>query len=213
MIARHAAMRHAGQRALVLLAPRAAVTTRCIAPPSSSSRTLSSFREQRNVASGKAATATAPVGARAVQTEHRSLRGRSCGGHSLGGGGCAAGFPLEIGSRRALSSASLASDGEDVSVVEDGTESFLVAQRKLVAGEVLFGCTPGTLSAERSRHSIQVAAGLHLTVSDDLQLINHGCTPNCQMELVEGSSTTGKVSPFALQARRSFVWFRERLLA
>ena len=179
-------MRYARQRALVPFMPPAS-TTRCVAAPSPVSRAVSS---------GKAATATAaaPVGARAAHTEHRSLRGRSRGGCTARVSGCAADFPLEIGSKRALSSASLASDGEDVSVVEDGTESFLVAQRKLVVGHVLFGCTSGTLSAVGSRHSIQVTAGLHLTVSDDLQLMNHSCTPNCQLELVEASSTTGKVN-------------------
>ncbi|CAN0240874.1 unnamed protein product, partial [Laminaria digitata] len=135
-------------------------------------RAFSSFRGQGNVAPGRASTAIAPVGASTAGSDHRSLRGRLRGGRSRGGrysvgdSGCAADVALKIGSRRGLSSASLASDGADLSVVQDGTESFLVAQRKLVAGEVLFGCTPGTLSAVRSRHSIQVAADLHLTVSD-----------------------------------------------
>ena len=101
---------------------------------------------------------------------------------------------VSFGSRRGFPSVSLASDGRAISVVKQGTESFLVAQRNLAAGDVLFNCTPGTLSSVRSRHSIQVAADLHLTVSDDLQLINHGCTPNCQLELVDSSSTAGKVS-------------------
>lgn len=195
-----AAMRHTGQRVLTLLVPRA--TTRSIAAPPLISKTFCSFREQRNVAAGKATTTTAPVGARAAQTEHRSLPGCSRRDSSARGSGYAADFPVEIGSRRGLSSASLCSDGEAFSVVQDGTERFLVAQRKLVAGDVLFDCTTGTLSTVRSRHSIQVTEKLHLTVSDDLKLMNHGCTPNCQFELVEGSSTAGEVSTSALTPAR-----------
>lgn len=189
-------MNGTGQRALsrLLVVPRAAAATAsCIAAPSRVSRAFSSSsREQRNVASVEAATATTtvaavPVGARAPPTQHHSLRGRSSsGGPSVVGG---------IGSRRALSSgALLARDGEDVSITENGTESYLVAQRRLVAGDVLFACTTGTLSTARSRHSLQVTADLNLTVSDDLQLINHGCNPNCQLEVVDCcSSTAGEV--------------------
>ena len=79
----------------------------------------------------------------------------------------------------------------DVLEVKEGTETYLVAKRDLVAGEVLFDCSPGTLSSERSRYSIQVAADQHLTVCDNLDYINHGCTPNCQLELVK--SPSGKV--------------------
>lgn len=199
MIARYAAMRHTRQRALAFLVLPAA-TTGCITAPSAISRAFISFREQQNVASGKTATATAPVGARAAHIQHQSLRGCSRGGPTVGVSGCATDVPLETGSRRALSSALLASDDDNISVVQDGTENFLVAQRKLVAGDVLFGCTPGTQSAVRSRHSIQITPDLHLTVSDGLQLINHGCTPNCQLELVEASSTTDKVRTVHPQA-------------
>eukprot|EP00904_Undaria_pinnatifida_P003002 jgi/Undpi1/12702/HiC_scaffold_6.g02370.m1 len=76
----------------------------------------------------------------------------------------------------------------DVLEVKEGTETYLVAKRDLVAGEVLFDCSPGTLSSERSRYSIQVAADQHLTVCDNLDYINHGCTPNCQLELVKSPS-------------------------
>ena len=111
---------------------------------------------------------------------------------------------ISFASRRGFASASLARHGKAISVVQQGTESFAVAQRNLAVGDVLFNCTPGTLSSVRSRHSIQVAADLHLTVSDDLQLINHGCTPNCQLELVDSSSTAGKVSASKLSLRLLF---------
>lgn len=84
-------------------------------------------------------------------------------------------------------------DGDDSTfdVVQDGTERYLVAARELKAGEVIFDGTGGELSTDMSRHSIQVGEGQHLTVADEMDLMNHSCAPNCFITVIGASK--GKV--------------------
>ena len=37
----------------------------------------------------------------------------------------------------------------------------------------------GELTAERTRHSLQVATDTHVIIDSEIQLINHSCEPNC----------------------------------
>lgn len=71
-------------------------------------------------------------------------------------------------------------------VVTEGTERFLVAARELNAGEVLFDRVGGKVMTRRTRHSIQIGEGKHITVENEADLINHSCSPNCTVEIVEG---------------------------
>ena len=71
-------------------------------------------------------------------------------------------------------------------IVTEGEERFLVANRELNAGEVLFDGVRGEFTTYRTRHSIQVGDGKHVTVDSESDLMNHSCTPNCMMEVGDG---------------------------
>ena len=70
----------------------------------------------------------------------------------------------------------------------EGAEKFLVANRELNTGEVLFDGGGGEFTTYRTRHSIQVGHGKHVTVDDESDLMDHSCTPNCMMEVVDGEN-------------------------
>lgn len=80
------------------------------------------------------------------------------------------------------------------SVVEEGTERYLVAARDLRPGEVLFDRAGGKVSDEITRHSIQVGPQQHVLVDGELVLMNHSCEPSCQLEVLRPSSSADKVS-------------------
>lgn len=81
--------------------------------------------------------------------------------------------------------------GRDFAIIEEGTERYLVAARGLEAGRVLFDHVGGSLSGERTRHSIQIQGGLHMEADSDLIFMNHSCEPNCQLEVVSVDEATG----------------------
>ena len=70
----------------------------------------------------------------------------------------------------------------------EGTERFLVANRELNTGEVLFDGGGGEFTTYRTRHSIQVGHGKHVTVDNESDLMDHSCMPNCMMEVVDGEN-------------------------
>ncbi|CAM9407451.1 unnamed protein product [Ectocarpus fasciculatus] len=73
----------------------------------------------------------------------------------------------------------------DFTVVEDGTEKFLVAARVLEANKVLFARVEGLVTGVKTRHSVQVSKERHLEAGGNLVLMNHSCEPNCQLEVVD----------------------------
>ena len=86
-----------------------------------------------------------------------------------------------------------ATTGVAHSVVRDGTESYIVAARKLLMGEVVFDRVGGSLSAVRKRHSVQVGENQHLDMDNDMSLTNHSCSPNCQITIFDGGGSPGQV--------------------
>lgn len=89
-------------------------------------------------------------------------------------------------------------EAEAYTIVRDGTESYLVAGRPLHKGEVLFDHVGGEVLRSPTRHSVQVTETVHLNCSGDLPLINHGCDPNCRMEVFPASG--GQASGFSARA-------------
>lgn len=79
------------------------------------------------------------------------------------------------------------SGGTAYSIVSKGNERYIVAARKLVAGEVVFDRVGGRLLDYSTRHSVQVGERQHLDVDSDMALTNHSCAPNCRIEIVDGS--------------------------
>lgn len=99
-----------------------------------------------------------------------------------------------------------------VAIIEAGTEKYAVAMRDLEAGDVVFDRTGGTLSTVASRHTIQVGDELHLTVDNDLDLMNHSCSPSCQLDIFESSPAQVRTLNTFPQERDPSLWIRiERL--
>lgn len=80
------------------------------------------------------------------------------------------------------------SGGATHSVDGKGSERYIVAARKLVAGEVVFDRVGGRVLEYSTRHSFQVGERQHLDVDSDVALTNHSCVPNCLIEIHNGSS-------------------------
>ncbi|CAN0161670.1 unnamed protein product [Ectocarpus sp. 4 AP-2014] len=80
---------------------------------------------------------------------------------------------------------SSSSSSSDFTVVQDGTEKFLVAARVLEANRVLFARVEGLVTGVKTRHSVQVSKERHLEAGGNLVLMNHSCEPNCQLEVVD----------------------------
>ncbi|CAB1105383.1 unnamed protein product [Ectocarpus sp. CCAP 1310/34] len=82
-------------------------------------------------------------------------------------------------------SSSSSSSSSDYTVVQDGTEKFVVAARVLEANQVLFSRVEGLVTGVKTRHSVQLSKERHLETGSDLALMNHSCEPNCQLEVVD----------------------------
>lgn len=80
------------------------------------------------------------------------------------------------------------SRGAAYSIVGKGSEKYIVAARKLMAGEVVFDRVGGRVLDYSTRHSIQVGERQHLDLDNDMALTNHSCMPNCRLEIFDGSS-------------------------
>ncbi|CAM9534772.1 unnamed protein product [Ectocarpus sp. 12 AP-2014] len=108
------------------------------------------------------------------------------GGGTGGKGNTLAPFPIGFISR-SRSSTSSSSSSIDFTVVEDGTEKFLVAARVLEANQVIFARVEGLVTGVKTRHSVQVSKERHLEARCDLVFLNHSCEPNCQLEVVDAA--------------------------
>ncbi|CAM9983024.1 unnamed protein product [Ectocarpus sp. 8 AP-2014] len=93
--------------------------------------------------------------------------------------------PNEFVAAGSPGSSSSSSSSSDFTVVEDGTEKFLVAARVLEANQVLFARVEGLVTGVKTRHSVQVSKERHLEAGGNLVLMNHSCEPNCQLEVVD----------------------------
>eukprot|EP00752_Nemacystus_decipiens_P008600 g7679.t1 len=141
--------------------------------------------------------------------DSRSFSGRSADGRAPASGGDGpavgaagtggnSGTGGDGGCRRSASTDAVSSgadiggeSGRDFAAVKDGTETYLVAARRLEAGRVVFDRVGGSLSDRPTRHSVQVREGLHLEADVDLIFLNHSCDPNCQLEVVEPAGLGG----------------------
>lgn len=72
----------------------------------------------------------------------------------------------------------------------------VTAARDLVRGDVIATTYP-TPSPERSRHTMEVEADVHVILPPPIELLNHSCEPNCGL-LLRGA--TGLAEVHALRA-------------
>lgn len=73
---------------------------------------------------------------------------------------------------------------------QDGSETYLVADRELHRGDVVLDRVGGVVQDSPTRHSVQVADREHLEVSSDLRFTNHSCDPNCRLQILDGQVRT-----------------------
>ena len=59
------------------------------------------------------------------------------------------------------------------------------ATRSLEPGQTVMTAW-GTVGPIRSRHSIQIDRDMHLTVDNEMTLVNHSCEPNCGLLIRDG---------------------------